>query len=330
MATIISSKTTSGGGLIITPDTSGILALASADGTTAVTIDASQNTSLVGNLNLTGASKFITGDFSNSTVANRVAFQTSTTNGNTGLTVLPNGTATYSGISLFSNSNPTNSSYGALSQNGTTTKVEASINGTGTYGNLELWSGGVRTFYSGSSGDVHIPALNIDGGYIELNSAITVDSVCFIDFHATAGSDFNFRILRNAGVNGATQLQNTGTGAILVTANTAGVQLTNGATSWVSASDENRKDIIEPIINGVDKVATLRSVIGKYKTDDADKRRVFLIAQDVQKVLPEAVVECEDDTGKYLALSYTDIVPLLVSAINELTARVKVLESKIV
>ena len=43
MATIISTKTTSGGGLAVTGDASGILQLASADGTTAVTIDASQN-----------------------------------------------------------------------------------------------------------------------------------------------------------------------------------------------------------------------------------------------------------------------------------------------
>ena len=43
MATIISSKTSGVGGLSVTGDASGILQLASADGTTAVTIDASQN-----------------------------------------------------------------------------------------------------------------------------------------------------------------------------------------------------------------------------------------------------------------------------------------------
>ena len=43
MATIISSKTSGVGGLTVTGDASGILQLASADGTTAVTIDASQN-----------------------------------------------------------------------------------------------------------------------------------------------------------------------------------------------------------------------------------------------------------------------------------------------
>lgn len=53
MATIISSKTTGGGGASITGDTSGILQLASADGTTAVTIDASQNVTFAQPLTLT-------------------------------------------------------------------------------------------------------------------------------------------------------------------------------------------------------------------------------------------------------------------------------------
>ena len=43
MATIISTKTSGVGGLSVTGDGSGVLQLASADGTTAVTIDASQN-----------------------------------------------------------------------------------------------------------------------------------------------------------------------------------------------------------------------------------------------------------------------------------------------
>jgi hypothetical protein len=46
MATIISTKTSGVGGLSVTGDASGILQLASADGTTALTIDASQNVTL--------------------------------------------------------------------------------------------------------------------------------------------------------------------------------------------------------------------------------------------------------------------------------------------
>ena len=61
---------------------------------------------------------------------------------------------------------------------------------------------------------------------------------------------------------------------------------------------------------------TLRTVIGKYKTDEEGTRRSFLIAQDVQAVLPEAVVEQEDEIGT-LSLAYTDVIPLLTAAIKE-------------
>jgi hypothetical protein len=100
-----------------------------------------------------------------------------------------------------------------------------------------------------------------------------------------------------------------------------GVVLTNGSTSWAAQSDERLKDIIEPIANAVNKVSTLRTVIGKYKTDENGIRRSFLIAQDVQKVLPEAVEYCKlptgDDKTEYLSVRYTDIIPLLVASINE-------------
>lgn len=46
MASIISTKTSGGGGIAFTGDTSGVLQLASNNGTTAVTIDASQNVTL--------------------------------------------------------------------------------------------------------------------------------------------------------------------------------------------------------------------------------------------------------------------------------------------
>ena len=106
----------------------------------------------------------------------------------------------------------------------------------------------------------------------------------------------------------------------------AGVYL-NGtaATSWTSASDERLKDIIEPIINAVAKIGSLRAVIGKFKSDENNTRKPFLIAQDIQAVLPEAVDASNPDQ---LGVSYTDVIPLLVAAIKELTARVQTLEAR--
>lgn len=130
-------------------------------------------------------------------------------------------------------------------------------------------------------------------------------------------------------------------GVVAYFTNTAGtgVAMYPGNTGWSSVSDERKKDIIEPIVNASEKVLTLRAVIGKYKTDDDSKRRAFLIAQDVQAVLPEAVYQA-DDEDQTLSVQYTDTIPLLVAAIQEqqaliaeqsgiitaLTARVAALE----
>jgi Chaperone of endosialidase len=114
---------------------------------------------------------------------------------------------------------------------------------------------------------------------------------------------------------------------------TTGVALTPGNNAWTAYSDERLKDIIETIENATQKVSTLRTVIGKYKTDDAEKRRVFMIAQDVQAVLPEAVTE---DNEGMLQMAYDHIVPLLTAAIKEqqilitqLTTRITALEAKL-
>jgi hypothetical protein len=111
-----------------------------------------------------------------------------------------------------------------------------------------------------------------------------------------------------------------------------GVRLTAGNNAWTTYSDERLKDIIEPIENAIEKVSTLRTVIGKYKTDDINKRRVFMFAQDVNAVLPEAVTE---DSDGMLGMAFDHIVPLLTAAIKEqqvlisnLAARLAALESK--
>lgn len=104
----------------------------------------------------------------------------------------------------------------------------------------------------------------------------------------------------------------------------AGVYLANGGTSWTSASDERIKDIIEPISGALSKLQNVRSVIGKFKTDAADKRRAFLMAQDFLTALPEAV-DSTDETQ--LGLNYSDIIPLLVAAIKELSAEVQSLKN---
>jgi hypothetical protein len=121
---------------------------------------------------------------------------------------------------------------------------------------------------------------------------------------------------------------------ILYNQSNTGVYLTNGGTSWAANSDERLKTELTPFANAAQKVCSLRAGTGRYLTDEETVSRSFLIAQDVQAVLPEAVNVQSDEQGT-LGLSYTDLIPLLTAAIQEqqalitnLTARLELLEGK--
>lgn len=99
---------------------------------------------MTGNLGFSGNGRKITGDFSNTTRANRLALQTSTTNGNTRVPIIPNGTATLSGIDCFSSSDPDNSSYLQVhADDGVHVGLNSSKSGTGVIRDLAFQIDGV-------------------------------------------------------------------------------------------------------------------------------------------------------------------------------------------
>ena len=112
--------------------------------------------SISGNATFTGTGNRIYGDFSNTTVANRVMFQSSTTNGSTVLGVIPNGTNTTAGVRLYSNSDPTNSSVLNTLVNSTEASVRSTINGTGTYLPLTFQTSGAEKMRLDTSGNLGI------------------------------------------------------------------------------------------------------------------------------------------------------------------------------
>jgi len=72
------------------------------------------------------------------------------------------------------------------------------------------------------------------------------------------------------------------------------------------------------------------TIIGRYKTDDEQKRRLFLIAQDVQATNPEAVfVQDTGQESEELLLGYSDTIPVLVAAIKEQQALITALTTRI-
>jgi len=97
------------------------------------TTSPTQTLDVNGNVAITGSARRITGDFSNATVANRIAFQSSTTNGNTIVGAIPNGTGVTSVFRAFNAADPTNSGQATIGITTSIMVVESAISGTGTY-----------------------------------------------------------------------------------------------------------------------------------------------------------------------------------------------------
>lgn len=88
------------------------------------------------------------------------------------------------------------------------------------------------------------------------------------------------------------------------------------APNFVSSSDARLKSDIAPIPDALAKVQALTGVT--FRMAGSDTRQMGLIAQDVQRVAPEAVVEAEG----VLRLAYGNLVGLLVEAIKDLAQEV--------
>ena len=305
--------------------------------------------------NTTGAYNSAMGDYAmekNTTGGNNSAFGAGALNSNT---TASNNTAVgyQAGYSQTSSGNINNSFFGYQAGYGVTSGYENTFIGSGA--GSSVTSGYQNTIlgkYSGNQGGLDIRTSNNyivlsdgagnprgyctsaglwymgdgssnSGGSLYLNGPNTSNLGPLI-FGAMAGTTKfyvgAYSAILGGAANGSLTCQNSAGG---------GVYLSGAATSWSAASDERRKDIIEPITDAANKVSTLRAVIGKYKTDAEGTRRSFLIAQDVQAVLPEAVNVMEDKDGELLGVQYTDVIPLLVAAIKELKAEIDILKGNV-
>ena len=140
----------------------------------------------------------------------------------------------------------------------------------------------------------------------------------------------------------------TTTGTLTMSGSYTGTFSVTGAitsTADITAyySDERLKKNITPISDALSKVHQIKGVT--YQGNDIaasygydDKVKVGVIAQDLEKVLPQVVVPAPFDTDKegnsisgenYKTVQYEKIVPLLIEAIKELSDKVKELEAQI-
>ena len=105
-----------------------------------------------------------------------------------------------------------------------------------------------------------------------------------------------------------------------------------GTSAYVNLSDKRHKKDILPIENALDKILALNGVTFNWDKESTDmnlddNNHIGLLAQDVEQVIPQAVVTAQDE-NETKSVAYTDLVPVLIEAIKELTNRINILENK--
>lgn len=121
-------------------------------------VNASGATTQAGDMTFTGTTRRITGDMDNATVANRLSWQTSTANGNTFVSVIPNGSAVISRLLLHDNAAPTNCSSFQISAIGTggaqEMRVASVVQGSGTYRRMTFYNNAAERMAIEVNGDI--------------------------------------------------------------------------------------------------------------------------------------------------------------------------------
>lgn len=109
------------------------------------------------------------------------------------------------------------------------------------------------------------------------------------------------------------------------------ITVTSTATAYNTSSDYRLKENIVPIENAVARIDNLNPVRFNFIADPLHTVDGFL-AHEVTPVVPEAITgekDAVDDEGNpvYQGIDQSKLVPLLVAAVQELSARVAALEA---
>ena len=191
-------------------------------------------------------------------------------------------------------------------------------------------------------GGITIDNITIDGTTMTLSSGdFTIDVAGDITFDAGGGDillkDDNTLVGTIGGFasNNVTIKSEVSDGDVIIQGNDGGSSITAltldmsaaGAATFndnvTAFSDERLKDNIKTIENGLDKVEQLRGV--SYTRDE--KESIGVIAQEVEKILPEIVLTADDEMGTK-SVDYSRLTAVLIEAVKELSAKVKELENK--
>lgn len=243
--------------------------------------------------------------------------------------------------------------HGIIGENSSSTGTTYGVRG------IVSSSGGFSGHFSGGkfyvSGRVGLGTLEPDAG-LHLKGTSFPNSFMFIESNAGQdagvrlyeGSTVKWHIFNNSALAGLQIYNNSGNNAIFCKQSNSFVGLgttdptqklhvvgnaykTEGGTAWATSSDLRLKTILGNYEKGLDEIAALQTVRFVYNEQNprqltAGIEQVGFVAQEVQKVFPEAVSEAEDG---YLDFNIHAINVALVNAIKELKAENVLLKKRI-
>lgn len=100
-----------------------------------------------------------------------------------------------------------------------------------------------------------------------------------------------------------------------------------------TSSDERLKKNIQSINGGLQKIMDMKPVSYQWKNEKIDtKTHLGFLAQDLEKVLPEVVSVPQSDSRneqEFYGVSYSEIIPVLVKAVQEQQEIIKGLKAEI-
>jgi hypothetical protein len=254
------------------------------------------------------------------------------------------------GATNVTNNNQISNGRGYTTNTGTTT-ASNSQTFTNKGGNISQWTNDSgykttdnNTTYTAGSGlaltgtvfsntSPNVVQTTVSGNAGTATRLQTARTIAGVSFDGSA----NIALDNKTIANGAGYTTNTGD----ITGVTAGNGLTGGGASGsvtvsmsgsytgsftatgnlTAYSDERLKSNVETIPNALEKVNALRGV----SFDKDGERGLGVIAQEVEKVLPELVLDGEE----YKSVAYGNMVGVLIEAIKELTKEVEDLKKQI-
>jgi len=247
----------------------------------------------------------------------------------------------------------------SLSTAGTLTVPDAVVTGTLSVGSISIGGGGsglstddiseepgaTNLWFTDARARAAIRKQDIDALEVDAGTLDGLNSTQFIrsDANDTASGDYIFtgdvdvqgdfngaagNFSGTLDVDGDLTITNNASNLIRLQQTGGNIIATGNVTTKGTISDIRLKENIVRLNNSLEKISQINGYTFNYK-DRPDETMPGVIAQEIEKVLPEVVYDFEQENETYKAVRYANIVPLLIEAIKDLKGKVDELETQI-